>query len=198
MNRVKSERRRCWVRRTFEPLLLAITIVLTTAALQATTLARMSLAKMTQAASVVIRARCVGNSAGWDAGEIWTLSAFDVEDVWKGASPERITVRLLGGRAGNLTSSVSGVPRFRPGEEVVLFLEPTARGDYSVVSWEQGTFRIGRNAAGAESVTQDTAAFATFDPTTQRYEAPGIRGVPIETLRARVADALSNSARRKP
>jgi len=198
MNRVKSERRRCWVRRTFEPLLLAITIVLTTAALQATTLARMSLAKMTQAASVVIRARCVGNSAGWDAGEIWTLSAFDVENVWKGASPERITVRLLGGRAGNLTSSVSGVPRFRPGEEVVLFLEPTARGDYSVVSWEQGTFRIARNAAGAESVTQDTAAFATFDPATQRYEATGIRGVPIETLRARVADALSNSARRKP
>jgi len=198
MNRVKSERRRCWVRRRFEPLLLAITIVLTTAALQATTLARMSLAKMTQAASVVIRARCVGNSAGWDAGEIWTLSAFDVENVWKGASPERITVRLLGGRAGNLTSSVSGVPRFRPGEEVVLFLEPTARGDYSVVSWEQGTFRIARNAAGAESVTQDTAAFATFDPATQRYEATGIRGVPIETLRARVADALSNSARRKP
>jgi len=165
----------------------------------ATTLARMSVAEMAHAAPVIVRARCLGNAAGWDAGEIWTLTSFEVEEVWRGAAPARIAVRLLGGRTGSLTSSVSGVPRFREGEEVVLFLEPTARGDLSVVSWEQGTFRIRRDAAaGRESVTQDTAALATFDPATRRFEATGIRRLPLEILRAQVDAALRSETRRKP
>lgn len=165
----------------------------------ATTLARMSVAQMAQAAPVIVRARCLKNSVGWDAGEIWTFTSFEVEEVWRGAAPARITVRLLGGRAGNLTSTVSGVPRFRPGEDVVLLLEPTARGDFSVVSWEQGTFRIRRDPeAGRESVTQDTASFATFDPATRRFEATGIRGLPLETFRGQVEAALQSQTRSKP
>jgi hypothetical protein len=142
-------------------------------------------------AKVIVRARCVGNSTSQDAGEIWTFTNFAVEQVWQGAAPAQITVRLLGGRAGNLTSSVSGVPRFRAGEEVLLFLEPTARGDFSVVSWEQGTFRIRHDpATGRESATQDTASFATFDPVTRRFETSGIRRTPVDALHTRVDAAL--------
>jgi len=169
------------------------------AAGRATTLERMSLAKMSQTATLIVRARCLGNSAGWDAGEIWTLTSFSVEEVWRGSTPPRITVRLLGGRAGNLTSSVSGVPRFHPGEEVILFLELTPRRDYSVVSWEQGTFRIHSQLHPAqESVTQDTASFETFDPGARRFAAVGIRDMPIETFRATVEAALQNDSGRKP
>lgn len=184
----------------FRAALLAVLMAAAiTASAAATTLARMSVAQMAQAAPVIVRARCLGNSTGWDAGEIWTLTSFEVEEVWRGAAPARITVRLLGGRAGNITSSVSGIPRFRPGEDVVLFLEPTARGDFSVVSWEQGTFRIRRDAAaGRESVTQDTASFATFDPATRRFEVSGICGLPLEIFRAQVDAALQSRTRRKP
>jgi hypothetical protein len=164
-----------------------------------TTLARMTLAEMAQAAPVVVRARCLTNSVRWDAGEIWTFTDFNVEEVWKGAAPARITVRLLGGRDGSITSRVSGIPRFHAGEDVVLFLEPTPRGDFSVVSWEQGTFRIRRDLAGGrETATQDTASFATFDPSTRRFEATGIRNLPLENFRAQVDAALQNETRRKP
>ena len=88
-----------------------------------TTLMRMSLAQISQAAQAIVRARCIGNSTRWDAGEIWTFTSFDIEETWSGSAPAQISVRLLGGRVGNLTSTVSGVPRFSPGEEVVLFLE---------------------------------------------------------------------------
>lgn len=169
---------------------LLLAICATTAA---TTLERMSLAKMSRIATLIVRGQCLGNSAGWDAGEIWTLTSFGVEEVWRGSAPPRITVRLLGGRAGNLTSSVSGVPRFRSGEEVILFLEPTPRGDFSVVSWEQGTFRIhSRLHPAQESVTQDTASFETFDPATRRFETTGIRSLPMEIFRAQVEAALRN------
>jgi hypothetical protein len=177
-------------------IVLSLAAVLVSAAVSgsATTLERMSVAKMTVAAQLVVRAQCVANSAAWDGGEIWTFTSFAVEESWKGAptgAAQELTVRLLGGSVGNLTSTVSGVPRFRPGEEVILFLQNTARGDYSVVSWVQGTFRIRQDArSGAEIVVQDTAAYETYDPMTRRFDAEGIRNLSVAGLRLRVRSAL--------
>ena len=155
-----------------------------------TTLAHMSIAKLTQSSRLIIRARCVENSSAWDAGEIWTFSTFEPSEIWKGSSQQRVSVRLLGGRVGNLTSNVSGIPRFHAGEEVVLFLAPTAHGDFSVVSWVQGTFRIHRDPrSGAETVTQDSASFDTFDPSTKKFTPSGIRDLPLDEFRAQVAAA---------
>ncbi len=130
-----------------------------------TTLAHMSVAKLTHVSALILRARSVENSRAWDAGEIWTFTTYEPTEVWKGSAPSRIRVRLLGGRIGNLTSNVSGVPRFRSGEDVVLFLAPATRGDFSVVSWVQGTFRIHHDQrTGEDTVTQDSASFDTILP----------------------------------
>ena len=155
-----------------------------------TTLAHMSIAKLTKASRLIVRARCVENSSAWDAAEIWTFSTFEPSEIWKGSSGQRVSVRLLGGRVGDLTSNVSGIPRFHAGEDVVLFLTPTARGDFSVVSWVQGTFRIHRDPrSGVETITQDSASFDTFDPSTKKFTPSGIREVPLDELRAQVAAA---------
>ena len=176
-------------------LILAAAHASTATTASATTLERMSVAKMTQSAQLVVRAQCVANSAAWDGGEIWTFTSFEVEDAWKGApagAAQQVVVRLLGGSVGNLSSTVSGVPRFRPGEEVILFLQPTARGDFSIVSWVQGTFRIHRDTrSGAEIVVQDTAAFGTYDPATRQFNAEGIRNLSVAALRQRVQTALA-------
>jgi hypothetical protein len=166
--------------RKFAALALMAISFAATAPVLATTLKRMSLADLSRAAHTIVRAHCLSNSTRWDAGEIWTFTTFDVGEVWKGSTPPQITVRLLGGKSGNLTSTVSGVPRFAPGEELVLFLERTPTQDFSIVSWVQGTFRIAHNpTTGEEIVTQDTAAFAVFDPASQRFEATGIRKMPL-------------------
>jgi hypothetical protein len=161
----------------------------------ATTLERMSVAKMTQAAQLVERAQCLGNFVAWDGGEIWTFTSFEMRDSWKGApsgATPQVTVRLPGGSVGQLTSTVSGVPRFHTSEEVILFLQPTARGDFSIVSWVQGTFRIHHEArSGVETVMQDTAAFDTYDPATRQFASEGIRDLSVAALRLRVQSALA-------
>ena len=164
------------------------------ASLQATTLLRMSIAELARHAPLIVRARCLSSSVGWDAGEIWTFTNFATEEVWRGSASANITVRLLGGKTGNLTSTVSGIPRFQPGEEVVLFLETTRRGDYSVVSWEQGTFRIRRARASAEEIaTQDTSSSTTFNPRTRRFETNGNGRFPVASLRSQIDAALNPS-----
>ena len=78
----------------------------------------------------------------------------------------------------------------------MLFLEPTARGDFSILSWEQGTFRIRRDASTAqETVTQDTASFATFDPASRRFESAESAIFP-STPCARRPDAAMSAGRR--
>ena len=185
--------------RAAPPLALLLAILLAAAAAPATTLLRMSLEKLSRAAAVIVRAQCLENSTAWEKGEIWTFTSFDVQEVWSGSAPNKITVRLLGGRVADVTSNVSGVPRFHPGEDVVLFLEPTTRGDFSIVSWQQGAFRIRRAPHLAEeAATQDTAAFATFDPTTRQFQAAGIRNLPLGAFRAQVNAALRARAPRNP
>src|ERR1700751_2445899 len=165
--------------------LLLVSLAVGSASVHATALKRMSLSELSSAAHVVIRARCVSNSTRWESGEIWTFTIFDVEETWKGSASPQMKVRLLGGRAENLTSTVSGIPRFSPGEEVVLFLERTPAQDFSIVSWMQGTFRIGLDrTTGQKSVTQDTAAFPVFDSASQRFEATGIRKMPVNEFQS--------------
>jgi hypothetical protein len=166
-----------------------------------TTLVRMSVAQMTHAAHRVVRARCVANSTAWDRGEIWTFTSFSVEETWKHSaaaianSNPYLTVRLLGGTVGNLNSVVAGVPRFVPGEDVVLFLEPTPQGDYSVVGWVQGTFRIRDDRrTGRQLAEQDTASFETYDPSTRTFHSSGLRNVTVENLRDLVDAAVCATA----
>jgi hypothetical protein len=179
------------IRKLVVLVILSVSLAATNPSVLATTLKRMSIADLSRAAHTVVRAHCIANSTRWEAGEIWTFTTFGIEETWKGSASAEITVRLLGGTAGNLTSTVSGVPRFSPGEELVLFLERTPARDFSIVSWMQGTFRVGHNAtADEEIVTQDTAGFPVFDPSSQRFESSGIRKMPFGKLRSLVIQSV--------
>jgi hypothetical protein len=179
------------------PLALVLSLVLA-AVTQAspTTFAKVSLEQLSSAAPLIVRARCQGSIVSAVRGEIWTITSFEVREVWKGNAPAVVRVRLLGGRTAEMTSHVEGVPRFRAGEDVVLFLAPLRRGDYSVAGWAQGTFRIQRGAAGASlMVTQDTASFspAAFAGGVAGRGGDGgaVRGLPLEEFRRRVRELLA-------
>lgn len=69
----------------------------------------------------VVETRC---SLDPDTGLIFTDAEIQVDEPIKGAPPDRITVRHLGGQVGELRLDVSHEPVFRMGEEVIVFLSP--------------------------------------------------------------------------
>lgn len=161
-----------------------------------TTLAKMSLEQLSGAAPLIVRARCQGSIVIAERAEIWTITSFEVREVWKGSAPKIVRVRLLGGRTAQFTSHVDGVPRFRAGEDVVLFLAPSRPGNYSVTSWAQGTFRIHPGGANAALVvTQDTAAFSPAEfaggAAAQEKNSASVRGLPLEEFRRRVSESVA-------
>jgi hypothetical protein len=162
--------------------------------LGATTLARLSLDQLAAAADGVARVRCSAAESKWENGAIWTVTTFDVIETLKGNLPDRVMVRLPGGRVGHLTAAVDGTPKFSPGDDAVVFLERARGGGYSVAGWVEGTFRIAQDTASRrELVTQDSSAFAVFDSSTKTFRAEGIRKLPMELFRARVAAAIARA-----
>jgi hypothetical protein len=160
----------------------------------ATTLARLSLDQLAAGSDAVARVRVSGGQSVWENGTIWTVTTARVVETVMGDLPEDITLRLPGGRAGHLTVSVEGTPKFHAGDEAFVFLKESRAGGYTVAGWVEGTFRISRDPrTGVESVTQDSSAFAVFDVATRTFRTEGIRRMPVEEFRARVAAAVARA-----
>jgi hypothetical protein len=175
-------------------LLVLAALLCSAAAIRATTLARMTLDQLATAADAVARVRCAGVESRWENGAIWTVTTFDVIETMKGALPTQVTVWLPGGRVAHLTAAVDGTPRFKAGDEAVVFLERLSAGGFSVAGWVQGTFRIARDSrTGHETVTQDSSNFAVFDTATRAFRTEGVRQMPVEQFRERVAGALTRA-----
>ena len=79
-----------------------------------------------------------------------TVTTFQVLDRAKGSAGQLLTVRQAGGaRNGQVVDF--HVPKFKPGDEYVLFMPaPSAAGLASPVGLMQGTFGVSRTAAGRQ------------------------------------------------
>jgi hypothetical protein len=172
--------------------LIALGVLAIAALASATTLVYMPFDDLVQQSSAVARLRCLAAESRFDGQEIWTETRFEVLELDKGLLSGLVTVRMMGGRAGHLHSRIDGVPQFRIGEEVYLFLWNRKTGEsYSVLGWSQGTFRITRNnESGIENVTQDSAMASIFDPGTRQFRRDGVRNMPVGLFRAKLWRAL--------
>ncbi|MDP9339259.1 MAG: hypothetical protein M3P45_10365 [Acidobacteriota bacterium] len=177
-------------RRRFLWILFFVRIALAAVVANATTLAPLSFDSLAQRSSAVARLRCLSAQSAWDGGEIWTTTQFEVLEIYKGALGGIITVRMLGGRARTFYSRVDGVPSFRTGEEVYLFLWGKPSEPYRVLGWSQGTFRIVHDAqSGADKVTQESATTG-FDQYTRQFRGEGIRGMGLPAFQEKLRQAL--------
>ena len=178
-------------RRRFLWILFLIGLALIAVAARATTLARLSFRELAARADTIVHARCLASESRFESGEIWTFSQFEVFSAPKGLVPGLVTVRTLGGRANGLVSVVEDAPRFTLGEEVYLFLVPSRAAGFQVLGWAQGTFRIRRDPrTGRDTVTQDSAALAVFDPATRTFRRDGIRNLSLAEFEERLRAGL--------
>lgn len=81
-----------------------------------------------------------------DGRRIYTHAAVRCSQVWRGAAPGRLVVKIPGGRVGDLAQRVEGAPTLRAGEEVVLFLRRSGP-TFTVAGLGQGKFTIADDGA---------------------------------------------------
>lgn len=99
--------------------------------------------EMTGRAARIFAGRCVEVQTTVDPafGHEVTLATFEVDRVVKGSLGRTISVRMPGG--DDASGGTAGMPLFRPGEEVVLFLYGESEmGFSSPVGLGQGRFSV--------------------------------------------------------
>ncbi len=125
----------------------------------ATTVQRMNTRDLVRAADLIIIGRVITNETQSDPGptNVRTLTRIAVGEGLKGRVGTEITVIGMGGVVGNFAFNWPGVPRFKEGEEVLLFVERHSSGAMLVSGLEQGRFTIVTDLRGNKFVTRNLA-----------------------------------------
>ncbi len=127
----------------------------------------MPLEEVVREATRIVQATVVEVRAGRDeSGLPATWSTFAITRTLKGPHVARLTIKQYGTAEplpdGTITR-VAGLPRYRVGEEIVLFLRADSRrGFTSPVGFSQGAYRVSR-AGGVPQVRRDLSVRQNLD-----------------------------------
>jgi hypothetical protein len=104
----------------------------------------MSLEDLVERSEFVLHARCLRSWSAWDEQKrvIWTHTELLLAESLKGTAATTIVVSEPGGMVGDVGMTVEGAPRYRSGEEVVVFLYRTPQGLLRTRGLSQGKFTL--------------------------------------------------------
>lgn len=182
--------------------------VIAPASADATVMVPTTLEAMSVEAVLVVTGRVLAQESAWDQAhrKIFTYTEIQVlERIAGEGDPKTIVVRTMGGEVGDIGMKVSGVPKFKPEEEVLVFLrnDPVEAGTFQVIGMSQGKFRLVRQADGKVMAVPSVEglAFVRRDGTgTYKVdESIGPEGeMALDVLKARVLAARSAAPAQTP
>ena len=176
----------------------AFIIAMGSASASAATLIHLTFDEMTAQSSAILLGHCVSVSSAWNAAhsDIVTQNVFEVSEYYKGNLGQHVTLTELGGQVDNWVSDYTGVPRFKVGEEAVLFLWTDPQGQHQVIGLTQGKFQVVRNTATGQILLNQTPSFHTpiEPPTHSHSEAAGPLVLPMTVFKDQVQLLLKKPA----
>ena len=109
---------------------------------------------MVQGSQLVIHGRVVDVRAQQtgDRRSIETVVTVAVSEALKGRPADSVTFRVPGGEVGRYRRVIVGVPRFEPGDDIIVFLRGGAPAMPTVFGLSQGLYRVARRADGRAMV----------------------------------------------
>lgn len=127
----------------------------------ASTVLKVDIAEMTRISPWVVRARVTAVTSvdlRKRGDSIYTDVTLTIDEIYKGGDAPKTSIMRLPGGLGEdgMALTVPGMPTFKVGDDVVLFLEMTGLGPVPC-GMEQGVWRVARGPLGYLTVTQSTA-----------------------------------------
>jgi len=110
--------------------------------LSGTTLQQLSLADLTQQATLIVRAKLQPSYTALRGSVIYTHYAAQISETWKGGIVQQLDVAVPGGALNGTQQTYSGTPCFTPGQDYVLFLWTSRGGLTQVMGLSQGLFSV--------------------------------------------------------
>jgi hypothetical protein len=99
-----------------------------------------------------VRSQWVGEGA---QRNIVSYVTFNIEDSLKGSPGKSYTIRMLGGTVEGETMAVSDAPKFKVGDNDILFVENNGSQFIPLVGIMHGQFQVQHDKSGREVVTSN-------------------------------------------
>ena len=160
----------------------------------ATTVIPLGVESLTRMSTHVVEGKAVSSTSEWNADHtlIFTYTQFEVQKTLKGQAPNTVMVRQIGGTVDGITQKVAGVRHWNPGEEAVLFLQPSSMQDGALVvtGLMQGNFLMRHTQAGQTYVSNGMPE--AFEYQAAAGEVTSYRGntMRLEELESRIQKAV--------
>ena len=131
-----------------------------------TALSRLTLEELTDRSDLVLHGNVDAIEFEWVPEKgVFTRITISPRDVLKGTTAgETVTIRMYGGKYGDLQISMDGAPCMGSGEEVVLFLKANGPDTFNVVNLAEGKFSVDSSGPESEILDRDLTGIAYLDP----------------------------------
>jgi len=128
----------------------------------AATLPMSSLEELTQEADLILHGKVkeVQPSSN-DKDPFSTLVVLVVQEAWKQKSGPTRRLRLPQGTQSEITQAVLGLPTFRVGEEVIVFLVREPDGEFEVLNGVHGKLTVHKDTKDGTLVVEDVSGAKT-------------------------------------
>jgi hypothetical protein len=154
----------------------------------ATTVVKMDLATLVKRAESIVQGRVEQVYVEWDATRslAFTYASVRVDDPMKGERRRTVLIRQLGGKVGALNLFIAGMPKFTPGDDVILFLKDQQDGTFQVLGLNQGKYEIVNDLA-----VSNISGLELVDPKTGRMVQAGlVEQAPLAAFKSKIRELL--------
>jgi len=115
---------------------------------------------------------------------IYTYASIVVDDPLKGERRRTVLLRHMGGTIGAKTVWIAGMPQFKAGEQVIVFLRNKQDGTFDVIGLDQGKYDVVDDYAIA-----NVSGVAILDPKTGLMSEAGfVNKAPLEAFKAKIRE----------
>lgn len=187
------------IRGVTRSLFLSVLAAWISAPLEATTLIREGLDELIASNQRVVVGEVIDTVSYWNDDKTFILTDVRIapDETIKGEPARELTVTLLGGRVGDLTTLIVGGAELTPGRSYVLFLNPEklpgARQALTIPDHCQGTFEIIATRGELRAVSQAHRHGLVADRSGRKDAPGGAEGFALDSL----LENLRNAAKRQ-
>jgi hypothetical protein len=165
-------------------LILAIAVLATP--IFATTVRKMELPALVSTSDNIVQGRVQSVESRYENRMVYTYISVAIDDPIKGDRRRDIIVRQLGGAIGTRAVWIPGMPQFKSGDEVIVFLKDRKDGTFDVIGLNQGKYDIVGNQA-----IVNVSGVTVVDPKTGvMSEAGFVDKVPLDTFKEKIRELM--------
>jgi hypothetical protein len=180
----------------------AVALACLLSSVHATTVLPLTFERLVLDADLIFAGRAVSQRSEWremrGQRSIVTLVTFAVDSVHKGRAGSTVTLQFLGGTVGDITLDVTEMPKFAPGERVLLFVENDGASASPIVGFYHGRLAL-RPQGGRDAVFKHNGEPL---PDTAAIGRPGQKGKParpamsLQSFTASLREVLERAGQR--